>query len=80
ASGSRIEDRFWEAQLDTLLTRVLRTGNQPAIDAALDHLQANHSEAYGALADLIESQSESASGRRPSPGLRESRSASRRES
>ena len=60
ASGSRIEDRFWEAQLDTLLTRVLRTGNQPAIDAALDHLQANHSEAYGALADLIESQSESA--------------------
>lgn len=60
ASGSRMEDRFWEAQLDELLTRLLRTGNQNALDAALDHLQQNHSDAYGALADLLESQSESA--------------------
>jgi Protein of unknown function (DUF2863) len=59
ASGSRIEDRFWEARLDTLLAKIVRNGNQTALDAALDHLQQHHPDAYGALADMAETQSES---------------------
>ncbi len=59
ASGSRIEDRFWEARLDQLLEKIVRNGNQTALDAALDHLQLNHPDAYGALADMAETQSES---------------------
>ncbi|MBU9188300.1 DUF2863 family protein [Burkholderia gladioli] len=59
ASGSRVEDRFWEAKLDALLTKVIRNGNQTTLDAALDHLQQNHPDAYGALADMAETHSES---------------------
>jgi hypothetical protein len=59
ASGSRIEDRFWEARLDALLAKIVRNGNQTTLDAALDHLQQNHPDAYGALADMAETHSES---------------------
>lgn len=59
ASGSRIEDRFWEAKLDALLAKLIRGGNQTTLDAALDHLQQNHPDAYGALADMAETHSES---------------------
>ena len=59
ASGSRTEDRFWEAKLDALLARIVRNGNQTTLDAALDHLQQNHPDAYGALADMAETHSES---------------------
>ncbi|PSB92165.1 DUF2863 family protein [Candidatus Pandoraea novymonadis] len=60
ASSSRIEDRFWERQLNKLLFRLLQKGNQSTLDNALEHLQTNHSDVYGTLANLIESQSESA--------------------
>ncbi|MDR5750958.1 MULTISPECIES: DUF2863 family protein [unclassified Caballeronia] len=59
ASGSRIEDRFWETRLDALLAKIVRNGNQTTLDAALDHLQQNHPDAYGALADMAETHSES---------------------
>jgi hypothetical protein len=59
ASGSRVEDRFWEAKLDAVLAKVVRNGNQTTLDAALDHLQQNHPDAYGALADMAETHSES---------------------
>jgi Protein of unknown function (DUF2863) len=59
ASGSRIEDRFWETKLDALLAKIVRNGNQTTLDAALDHLQQNHPDAYGALADMAETHSES---------------------
>jgi len=59
ASGSRIEDRFWENRIDAVLAKLLRGGNQSTLDAALDHLQERHAEAYGALADLAETLSES---------------------
>src|ERR1700742_3234204 len=59
ASGSRTEDRFWEAKLDALLAKIVRSGNQTTLDAALDHLQQNHPDAYGALADMAETHSES---------------------
>ncbi len=61
ASGSRVEDRFWEAKLDALLAKIVRNGNQTTLDAALDHLQQNHPDAYGALADMAETHSESLS-------------------
>ena len=59
ASGSRVEDRFWEAKLDALRAKIVRNGNQTTLDAALDHLQQNHPDAYGALADMAETHSES---------------------
>ncbi|WP_153102117.1 DUF2863 family protein [Paraburkholderia hayleyella] len=59
ASGSRVEDRFWETKLDLVLAKIVRTGNQAALDAALDHLQQDHPDAYGALADIAETYSES---------------------
>jgi hypothetical protein len=59
ASGSRTEDRFWEAKIDVLLGKVVRNGNQTTLDAALDHLQQNHPDAYPALADMAETLSES---------------------
>ncbi|AJZ57695.1 hypothetical protein OI25_396 [Paraburkholderia fungorum] len=59
ASGSRTEDRFWEAKLDVLLAKIIRNANQTTLDAALDHLQQNHPDAYGALADMAETHSES---------------------
>ncbi|SAK70464.1 hypothetical protein AWB76_04336 [Caballeronia temeraria] len=59
ASGSRVEDRFWEGRLDTLIAKLVRNGNQTTLDAALDHLQQNHPDAYGALADMAETHSES---------------------
>ncbi|WP_338911487.1 DUF2863 family protein [Mycetohabitans rhizoxinica] len=59
ASGSRIEDHFWEAKLDALIEKIIRNGNQTTLDAALDHLQQNHADAYGALADMAETHSES---------------------
>ena len=36
ASGSQVEDRFWEGRLDERLLRLLKSQNQNAIDAALD--------------------------------------------
>ncbi|UDG82372.1 DUF2863 family protein [Candidatus Vallotia cooleyia] len=59
ASGSHMEDRFWEGKLDALIDKVIRNGNQTALDAALDHLQQKHAGAYIALADIAETHSES---------------------
>ena len=59
ASSSRVEDIFWERELDTLLTRQLRTGNDTAVDAALDHLITVGGGVYGIFADQCESVAES---------------------
>jgi hypothetical protein len=59
ASGCGIEDWFWKAKLDVLLMKLMRNSNQAALEAALDHLQQNHPDAYGILADMAETQSES---------------------
>ncbi|MDU0809987.1 MAG: DUF2863 family protein [Burkholderia sp.] len=59
ASGSRIEDRYWEAKLDELLTKIIRSGNQISIDSALDYLQKNYPDVHSTLADMAESNSES---------------------
>lgn len=59
ASGSRVEDRFWENQIDQLLDSALQAGRQTNLDAALDELQKHHPQVYGTLADLTETRSES---------------------
>ncbi|MGO3741828.1 DUF2863 family protein [Kerstersia sp.] len=58
-SGCRTEDRYWEKQLEMLLGRLLRTGNDAALENALEHLLQNDQNAYGLLVELIETLSES---------------------
>ncbi|NDH56041.1 MAG: DUF2863 family protein, partial [Burkholderiaceae bacterium] len=36
ASGSQVEDRFWEERLQTRLLKLLKSHHQSVIDAALD--------------------------------------------
>jgi len=57
-SGSRAEDRFWEAQLCQRIERLLDTGHPQSIYDALDRLHQTDAEAYGALIEAVESASE----------------------
>ena len=57
-SGSRIEDRFWDERLSGELDRLLQTGAEEVLDAALDHLSRTNARAYDELADLVESRIE----------------------
>lgn len=59
SSGSKVEDTFWESELETLLTRLMRQSNDAAIDAALEHLSQNNLEAYEVLIEQAETLSES---------------------
>ncbi|MBK8738694.1 MAG: DUF2863 family protein [Betaproteobacteria bacterium] len=58
-SGSRLEDGFWERELDALLTKLLAAGNDEAVEAALDHLVTTDAAAYDLLMDRCESTAES---------------------
>ena len=58
ASGSRIEDDYWEKLLARDIDRLLEHGADVTIDAALDHLDATLPAGYEALIDLAETQSE----------------------
>ncbi len=59
ASNCHIEDRFWKSRIETLLSKVLRNGDQSVLDAALQQLQKIHPGACSVLAELAEAQSES---------------------
>lgn len=59
ASGSQIEDRFWEGRLDTRLLRLLKSQNQNVIDAALDQTFRINTVAFEVLADCAETLAES---------------------
>ena len=59
SSGSRVEDRYWETELATLLTKLMRAKNDDAIDAALDHLSQAHLGGYEVLIEQAETLSES---------------------
>lgn len=59
ASASRMEDGFWQDRLAQAIDRLLRTGNEEAINLALDHLFGANDHGYDELADLIESRAES---------------------
>ena len=61
ASGSRLEDVFWENKLFTRLTRLLINQNQTVIDAALDHTFKVNSTAFDILGDSTETLAESMS-------------------
>ena len=59
ASGSVTEDRFWEAEMSTLVARLLENANDAPIDGALDHLYQTNLGAYDTLIELVENESES---------------------
>src|SRR3954454_5030139 len=54
ASGSRIEDVFWENQLAGKIRAQLRTGDDQNLEAALDQLYDSDSVAYGGFIYAIE--------------------------
>jgi hypothetical protein len=58
-SSSRLEERNWEQQLDTLLRRLMKNDHQDIIDAALDHAFKLESNAYDTLMESAEAVSES---------------------
>lgn len=58
-SGSRSEDRFWEAGLTARIERLLDGGHAQAVHDALDRLNQTDGEAYGALIESVEDASES---------------------
>lgn len=58
-SGSRIEFRFWETQLATAISKLLRAGNDAPLEAALDHLSKEHPGAYEVLFEQAGTLSES---------------------
>jgi hypothetical protein len=59
ASGSYLEDRFWEERLNTRLMRLLKSQNQNVIDAALDQTFRINTVAFEVLADIAETLAES---------------------
>ncbi len=59
ASGSQVEDHFWEERLRIRLLRLMTSQNQNAIDAALDQTFRINTVAFEVLADLAETLAES---------------------
>ena len=64
-SGSRVEDRYWEQQLSTLIDETLADNDEEVLNTALDHLYSADPRAYDELADNIESRAECAAGALP---------------
>ncbi|MFM7571127.1 MAG: DUF2863 family protein [Betaproteobacteria bacterium] len=60
-AGSRIEDRFWEAQLNIRIERLLDGGHAQPLHEALDRLHQTDGEAYGALIESVEECAETVS-------------------
>ncbi|NYH99489.1 DUF2863 family protein [Cupriavidus plantarum] len=60
ASGSRMEDGYWERRLSQRLGRLLKNGSQTALDAALEHLFKHNADASDVLAEQAETLAESA--------------------
>lgn len=58
-SASRLEERNWERSLDQQLHKLLKTGHQDTIDAALNSLFREDLNAYDVLMDGVEAISES---------------------
>jgi len=59
ASGSRVEDRYWEGLITQVLTRLLRTGNDAPLEAALTRLAQANTGGYDVLVEQAETLSES---------------------
>ncbi len=58
-SSSRIEDVFWEQQVNVLIDRLLLAGDDDTLNAGLDQLYHDGNPGYESLADLIECRAES---------------------
>ncbi|MET0508421.1 MAG: DUF2863 family protein [Burkholderiaceae bacterium] len=58
-SGSRSEDRFWEAQLSRLIDRSLDSPHGSSLSSALERLNQTDGEAYAALIESAEHAAES---------------------
>jgi len=58
-ASSRVEERGWERSLDAILQKILKSGHQESIDAALDLTFKLKDNAYDALVEMIEANSES---------------------
>lgn len=59
ASGSRVEDIYWENQLADQIRKLLRQQQDEALEHALDELAQSDTNAYEVLIELIETHSES---------------------
>jgi hypothetical protein len=53
-SGSRLEDVWLEAEMSSLIKKLLKSADEDALNQALDRLRETNSRAYDELADLIE--------------------------
>lgn len=60
-AASRLEERYWEGQLDLLVHKALKSSHQDAIDSALENLFNSDLPAYDALMEVVEAGSESCS-------------------
>lgn len=58
-SGCRLEDRYWENRLDSLLEKLLRSGHDETVESALDALAPLSNGAYEILLEQAETLSES---------------------
>ncbi|MEY3840085.1 MAG: hypothetical protein RIR08_818 [Pseudomonadota bacterium] len=61
ASGSQLEDRFWEERLHNRLLKLLKSHHQNIIDTALDQTFRINTVAFEVLADTAETLAESMS-------------------
>lgn len=59
-SGSRIEDAYWESELQQVIGKLLESGQEESLNLALDRLNETDGRGYDELADLVESLAESA--------------------
>lgn len=53
-SGSRLEDVWLEAEMAVLIEKQLKSGDEDALNQALDRLRETNARAYDELADMIE--------------------------
>ena len=58
-SGSRAEDRVWEAEISALVVKAVESNNDPMLETALDHTFKSNPIAHDVLAELIEAGAES---------------------
>lgn len=58
-ASSRLEERYWERQLDEKLARLLKAGHQQVLEATMNYLFKIDLDAYDALMEAVEAGSES---------------------
>ena len=59
ASGSRLEDQFWEKKIEDLLDKVFKAGQDSTLESALEYLSEHYPDAFEVLLEQIETRTES---------------------